>query len=567
MTTTAVPPALKLHPFQQEALDAVYMDWGAGITPVAVVLPTGSGKTVTFSAVIQRWGERGSSDRPLILVDRDELVKQTAKTLRALCPHLGVGIVKAGQDEVGPEYGVIVASVQTLRQPHRMARLTGIGMIIIDECDLALADGYQRILAHYGAIDQPNPFERIPCLGVTATLERGDGQGFGDLFAKVSYTRDIMWMIRNGYLCDVRGLSPRGIGIDLSRAARRRGDFDEHDLGEIMGQAAVTEAIADSYLQHALHPDGTPRRGVHFAPTVDSAYAQADAYNAAGIVSEVVIGETPLDDRAQIYHRFREGDTRILVNVMVLTRGWDAPWAEVAVMGRPTKVPSLYCQCVGRVLRRWPGKDKALVLDVAGIARQHKLMSLLDMSRADLREDESLLEADEREIEEQDEERAASAGGTAPERKSVKLESGGELHEINLFAQSASAWLRTRKGVWFLATRETTWFLWEDTADSTFGIATYANADYRGKPELSERRGLPMELALSLAESDAMRADPSIAGKSSSWRRNPQPSQAQLDRMARWRIEIPTDKPLTRHGASELIAVAEASARIDRYVR
>jgi hypothetical protein len=246
---------------------------------------------------------------------------------------------------------------------------------------------------------------------------------------------------------------------------------------------------------------------------------------------------------------------------MVLTEGWDAPWAEVAIIARPTTSPSLYQQMVGRVLRPWPGKGAALVLDVVGAAKMHKLASLIDMSVWTPREDETLLEAEEREELEAMTEEVQRAERLA---KGPKWQRDGALTEVDLFAESPSAWLRTRRGVWFINTRATTWFLWE-FPDGSYGVATYVNAVYSGKPTMHQT-GLPMEFAMSIAENAALKADPSIAARGSDWRTKGAPaSEAQLGMMSRWRITAPDG--VTKAEASELISIAVATSRIDRYVK
>lgn len=545
--------ALTLRKYQQEAIGAVLTDWDSAVTPTAVVLPTGMGKTVIFSELANRWHCANDYRRVLVLVHRDELAQQAMAKLRAMLPPVvTVGRVQAEHDDTDAD--VIVASVQTLRSPARMARLNDVGMIVIDECHHAMSTSYLQILNHYGALEE-DPSERTPCVGFTATLERTDGKGLGTIFRNVAYSQDIMYGIRQGYLADVRGLTVVSEGIDLSKVKRSHGDYDEGQLGEIMGQAVVCRATADAYLEH-----GGNQPGVLFAPTVASSYAMADAFNRAGVPTEVVEGTIPPSVRAGIYHRFRTGETRVLANCMVLTEGWDEPCATVAIMARPTTSVGLYQQCVGRVLRPFPGKGKALVLDVVGVAKRAKLVSLIDMSVWSPKEGETLLEAAEREMSEETEE----GWGASPRRtKGPKYEEGGGLVEVNLFAASSTCWLQTRKGVWFIPTREKVWFLWE-YADGTFGIATYDAKDYRSRPVMGPT-GLPMGLAMGIAEQEATMADPMVANRASSWRKgNVAVTEPQRAQLARWGIPA---EGLFKNTASDALSVAVASHRIDPWVQ
>lgn len=550
-----------LRPYQVEAIEAIEAEWARGESPTAVVLPTGMGKTTIFSALAARWITAHRS-RVLVLVHRDELARQAAARVKADAPHLSVGIVKAALDETDRD--VVVASVQTIARESRRSRITGVGMIIIDECHHASAESYQAILTHFGVYDQ-SPFTRVPCVGVTATLERADGRGMGGTFATVAYTRDIMYGIRGRYLADVRGLSVVSEGIDLSRVRKTRGDYNEAQLGHVMGQDIVCMAAADAYLEHAMGEDGLPRTGVLFAPTVESASNMADAFNSTGIATELVTGATPIAERAGIYHRFRTGETRVLANCMVLTEGWDAPWAKVAVIARPTTSGGLYQQMVGRVLRPWQGQT-ALVLDIVGAARTHKLASMIDMSVWTPAEGETLLEAEDRELEE-DWEQGTRAGARPP--RGARFEEGGTLGEIDLFAQSDSCWLRTGRGIWFVPGRDQTLFLWPGVGDDgqeVFTLARYQQAG--GRPELAGDgfRDLPLETVMGIAERRAIELDRSVAGRKAGWRRRKEsPSGPQLGMAARYGI-VP-DPEITKAELSDLISVAVASERIDPFVR
>lgn len=614
MTAVAERPGVVLRSYQEQMIRSVVDKWSKAVTPVAGIAATGLGKTVFFSALADRWTGNEVADngnyarRVLVLVHRDELVQQAVAKLHAVAPHLTVGIVKAAVNEVDRD--VVVASVQTLRNPIRMLQLQDVGMVIIDECHHAATESYQSILTHYGCYAK-DPAERTPCVGVTATLDRTDGRGLGGVFEDVAFQLDIMFGIKNGYLCDVKGLSVVSEGLDLSKVKRSRGDYQEGALGEVMGDALVCMAIADAYDEHGRESceeccdDDDPvtwcdcgpgesckgpcrrrahdvrthplRRGVHFAPTVDSAYAQADAYNKINIPCEVITGDTPIATRAAIYHRFRTGETRILANCMVLTEGWDAPWAEVAVMGRPTQSAPLYQQCVGRVLRPFPGKRMwspgtataaaahnggrpALVLDVVGVAKMHKLASLVDMSVWTPKPDQTLMEAEYEDDWEQ--------GREAAERtvRGPKWQKDGELAEVDLFGESESAWSQTRKGVWFLDAGTQTLFLWE-YPDGSYGVASYVKTDYRGKPAMHES-GIPFSLAMSICETRAAEADMlgTFSSKSASWRKKKEPaSTPQKDYATRLRITFPDDIGKTE--LSKLIAVSVASDRIDRYVK
>ena len=353
-----VTAQLALRPYQTEAIAALEDGWAAGLQRVAVVLPTGLGKTVVFAHLIHQ--ALAAGHRPLVLVHREELADQAADKIRSVAPDVSVGIVKAERDELDRD--VIVASVQTLSRPNRRGRYLGATagrrrLIVVDECHHAAARTWIQLLEALGGFTPGG----AKVAGFTATMTREDSRKLGDIWERVVYERDILFGIGNGFLTDVRGKAVTVDGFDLGTVARSRGDYQDGALGEALEASGAGEVIAKAYTEHAAD-----RAGVLFTPTVATAYSFAEDLNAAGIVTETITGTTSSEDRKLIYKRYRTGDVQVLSNCMVLTEGWDAPWCSTAVIARPTSSAGLYVQMVGRVLRPYPGKTDALVLDVVG---------------------------------------------------------------------------------------------------------------------------------------------------------------------------------------------------------
>ena len=346
---------LKPRPYQLEAIEAVEYAWQRDHQRPAVVLPTGAGKTVTFAHLVSRYvkGESGSG-RVVVLVHRDELAKQAREKLLAVIPDLEVGIVKAEQNDT--DAPVVVASVQTLFNAQRRNQLRDIGMVVVDECHHYAAPAYREVLEEMGLFDGS-----VLGVGFTATMARADSYGLGDIWESVVYERDILWGIANGFLVDVRAESVTVDDLNLAEIARNHGDYQEGKLGDALIASGAAKVVAKAYGEKA----GT-RQGIVFCPTVACAREFHLAFADADIETRVVIGETPIEDRQLIYEDYRKGDVRVLISVMALTEGFDMPQAEVAVVARPSQSASLRIQMIGRVLRPFPGKDEALVLDVVG---------------------------------------------------------------------------------------------------------------------------------------------------------------------------------------------------------
>lgn len=410
---------LTLRPYQVEALDRVAAAEARGVRRQLGVAATGLGKTVMFCALAERRG-----GRTLILAHRDELVSQAEAKVREVWPEASVGVVKAERDEVRAD--VVVASVQTLARPARLARLVAawddpsilfkppepFGLVVVDEAHHATADTYRAVLgalragepetctcghprAAHVAVDEGYSTRSIECsggigadpgctcgapeyaplgpllLGVTATPDRGDGKGLDDLFDEVTFSYDLLWGIRAGYLSDLRGLRVQVANLDLSNVKVSRGDYDAGAAGRAMEAAGVQHNVVTAWQAHA--PD---RRTLVFTPTVEVARLVADEFMHRGVAAGYVHGGTPLDQRRQLLADYEAGRVQVLANCAVLTEGFDAPRTDCVVVARPTKSRGLYAQMVGRGTRRHPDKTECLVLDVVGATAAHSLVTV-----------------------------------------------------------------------------------------------------------------------------------------------------------------------------------------------
>lgn len=541
--------SLKLRPYQTEAGDALERAWSEGVTRAAVVLPTGMGKTVIFAHLIARHVGRGGV--VILLVHREELAQQAAAKLRTVDPSLRVGIVKAERDETDAD--VLVCSVPTLARPARLERVLRAirgrrRLVVVDEAHHATAATWRSTLAALGS------FDGVPTAGFTATMTRHDSGHLGDVWEKVVYSRDILFGIRSGYLTDVKGKRVTVDDFDLASVAKSRGDYSEGGLGEALLASGAGEIIAESYVEHAKD-----RPGVLFAPTVDTATVFAEDLTDAGIPAETITGTTPNEERRDIFARHRSGETQVLSNCMVLTEGWDAPHTSCAVIARPTQAAGLYTQMVGRVLRPFPGKDDALVLDVVGATAMHALRSLIDLTKSkipEIGEGETLAEAVARHEAEQE---AREAGKPAD-----AVRAAGELAtiEVDLFHGSDSVWLKTYAGTWFIPTRSWTYFLWPENGSGLWKLGrkpTWSNRLGKGG---WVREGLELGYAMAIGEAEAADVDPSVSQKAASWRRKSnKPSAAQMGQVERY--GLPYVEGMNKSEVSDLISVHYASRDLD----
>lgn len=344
---------MQLRPYQQEAHDAVMSMWDAGADKLLLVLPTGTGKTIVFSAVTCDRVREGS--RVLILAHRGELLEQAADKLRK-STGLGSALEKAESTCLGSWYRVVVGSVQTLMKENRLKKFPAnyFGTIIVDEAHHVISDSYQRVLQH---------FPKAKVLGVTATPDRGDMKDLGTYFEQIAYEYTLPQAIHEKYLCPIMARTIP-LKIDISQVGVQAGDFK---VGEI-------STALDPYLdQIATEMENycRNRKTVVFLPLVKTSQKFRDILNSHGFQAAEVNGNS--EDRAEVLQDFNNGKYNVLCNSMLLTEGWDCPSVDCIIVLRPTKVRSLYCQMVGRGTRLFPGKDHLLLLDFLWLTDRHDL--------------------------------------------------------------------------------------------------------------------------------------------------------------------------------------------------
>lgn len=541
---------LKLRDYQAAAVDAVRRAWAGGTRRPAVVLPTGAGKTVVFAHVAEQMHQRGV--KTLVLAHRDELINQAAAKLRAVAPDLRVGIVKGDRREVRGR-DVIVASVQSLARQTRRDELAraGVRLVIVDEAHHAVAPTYMRVLEDLGCFSD-DPLAGAYALGVTATLGRTDRVALGQVWEDVAYQRSIVDMIREGHLVNAKGIRVRVEGLDLASVKRSRGDWQDSALAEAMHAALAPKAVARAYVEHAAD-----RQGALFAPTVELAHEMAEALRSEGISAEGIDGGMPLHQRRALLARYARGEVQVLTNCMVLTEGWDAPWCSAVVIARPTSSAPLYIQMAGRALRPHPGKRDALIIDVVGVTGRHKLASVVDLAGADRVEElaDDLAAYDEGEeldlLGLLDPQPGASGSDRDPGADGPLV---AEI--VDLFGQSRQAWLRTRRGVWFLSAGETLVFLAPDAEPGRYAVARCPAKAAGGE---FVQRDVDLDMAMSWGEQYAAEAAGVLTRRGAAWRSGV-PTQGQLNIAARLGLSV---DGLTKGELSDAISLAFASDRID----
>ena len=337
-----------LRTYQTEMVAAIRAAWAAGQRRVLGSLPTGGGKTEVAIDILR--DEATPTSRVLVLVERKVIAGLWADRLQR---HgiTDVGVLQ-GSNTRKLYSSTIVATAQTIRTRGVPA---DVGLIVIDECHIWHKAHDQVLASASGA--------RV--LGLTATPLR---EGLGTRFDKMIVGSTIRELIRLGHLVQPRYFAPRHEAVEaaLALVPVRAGDFATDALSAAMRTKSIIGDVVGGWKRR-----GEDRQTIAFC--VDKAHAAelAGEFQAAGVVAEVIVDDTDDDDRARILGAFDRLEVRVLCSVGVLAVGFDSPVASCAIMARPTLSLSLFVQQGGRVLRPFPGKADALVLDHAANTLRH----------------------------------------------------------------------------------------------------------------------------------------------------------------------------------------------------
>ena len=330
------------------------------------VAPTGAGKTIMLSALVRdRIGR--TSAKAAVLAHRDELTDQNRAKFHRVAPGISTSVVDATEKSWAGQ--VTFAMVPTLTRAANLEGMPDLDLVVIDEAHHAAADSYRRIIDR--ALHR-NPMCRI--YGVTATPNRGDRRGLRDVFDNVADQIRIAELINSGHLVPPRTfVIDVGVQDELSRVGRVGNEYDMDEVGAIMNQAPVTEAVIEHWQDRA-----GDRQTVVFCSNVGHAEAVTDAFNAVGIRAALVTGEMPDHERRTVLTAYGRGRIQVVVNVAVLTEGWDHPPTSCVVLLRPSSFKCTMIQMIGRGLRtvnaeEHPGiiKTDCIVLDFGTSSQQH----------------------------------------------------------------------------------------------------------------------------------------------------------------------------------------------------
>lgn len=359
----------QLRPYQKDSVAAVVLHFKKERSPAVIVLPTGAGKSLVIAELA-----RIARGRVLVLAHVKELVEQNHA--KYISFGLDAGIFSAGLNRKETTQKVIFGSIQSVINAEKKDQdfFSDFTLVVIDECHRVNMEGETQYFQVIDKLRQSNP--EICILGLTATPYR---HGFGWIyqihktkndqktteerfFKYCLYELPLRYMINHQYLTPPVVIDAPVAAYDFSELKLVNGKYSAEDIeNTLKSQERITPSIIKNIVELAKD-----RKGVMiFTSSVRHA---REVLGHLPMGSALVTGETESDERFEIIEAFKAQKIKFLVNVSVLTTGFDAPHVDVIALLRPTESVSLYQQIVGRGLRLYPGKSDCLILDYTGLA-------------------------------------------------------------------------------------------------------------------------------------------------------------------------------------------------------
>lgn len=364
---------MTLRPYQQSAHDAAWAHIRSSIDPCLIEAATGAGKSHIIAALAETI-HNATGKRVLCLAPSAELVVQNREKYLATGNKASMFSASAGGKEL--RHKVVFGSPLTVK--NRISRFKqGYAAVIVDE-----AHGLTpTLIGIIESMREGNPNLRV--IGTTATPYRmnsgyifriwPDGKSNDDRTTRDPYFVKLVDRITAPELIEMGFLTPPAIGkagaegYDTSgMKVNSRGQFDKADVDKAYhGKGRLTSQIVADVVTQCQH-----RKGVmFFAATIQ--HAEEVMESLPPELSALVTGTTSKRERDSVLRKFKARRVKYLVNVAVLTTGFDAPHVDCIAILRKTESAGLFTQIIGRGLRLDDDKPDCLILDYTSNIDDH----------------------------------------------------------------------------------------------------------------------------------------------------------------------------------------------------
>ena len=374
---------IELYKYQDKFVNLIRKSLASGHKHLLCQSPTGSGKTVIFSVVTNKAIIKGN--KVLIITDRVELLEQTSKTVSLFgsFPYY----FKAGVKNINRERSVFIAMAQTLRNRIKLDEWY---KFIQDDIKIVIIDEAHKQQFNY--LFESGILKNKIVLGFTATPYRTGGmRQMGLDYEKIISGPSVKYLIQEEKLvnCDIYDCgSPDMSSVSMNRM---KGDYNETQMFDVFNTSKLYKGLIKNYKKHT--PD---QKMLVFCCNINHAIKTTvklnkEGFNAKFICSGVGLPKKPLNndiaaqvryrkrlknfkyykdkfkkysgERTEIINGFKNNEFKILVNVDILTTGFDDPSIEVISLYRATMSLTLYLQMLGRGGRILKGKTHFTVFD------------------------------------------------------------------------------------------------------------------------------------------------------------------------------------------------------------
>lgn len=375
----------ELRSYQRKAIDSIYDYWrksdsGHGV----VVIPTAGGKSLVMAALVKELCELYPGTRILILSHVKELIAQNHDELIEYWPDAPVGVFSAGIGRKEIQAQVLIASIQSLdKHVHKLDPAPEI--VLVDECHLIARSEctrYKTVLKTLGQM-----YHSMRCVGFSATPYRLDSGwlhlGSDAIFNAIIYEAQIQPLIDQGFLSPVIPYACDSATIKTDGVLHSGKEFIQGALESAAMSGDITEKAVCDMVSRGEHR----KKWLVFACGLKHATQISECLEKYEITNKIITGDTPKKERDEIIDTYKNGgtleDIRCIINVNVLTTGFNVPQIDLIAMMRPTESCGLYVQMVGRGMRMAKGKENCVVLDYAGNTIRHGPIDMVNPKAAE----------------------------------------------------------------------------------------------------------------------------------------------------------------------------------------
>jgi len=328
---------MKLRPYQESAIELLRESLRTGHRTPLLYMPTGAGKTAVAGEIIKM--ARQKDKKVGFIVDRLTLVDQASKHLSGV--GIDHGIIQGNNPFTDYAKPVQVISVQTMAR----RRPWGLDMGINDEAHVVFK-AHKKLM---------QTWNNVPFIGLSASpFTDGLGLVYDDLIVPTTISE----LIEDKYLVDADAYGPSQPDM---KGVQGGSDFNQNQAAERANTTKLVASIIETW-----HKLAKGRQTICFATNVAHSKHIVERFQASGVRAEHIDAYTDSPQRREYIRLFANNEIQILSSVGVLTTGFDAPNAEVAILARPTRSLMLHIQMIGRILRPYEGKERGLILDHSG---------------------------------------------------------------------------------------------------------------------------------------------------------------------------------------------------------